>query len=365
MRVLHCPSSVIGHAWGLSRAERKLGLQSDVMYFKEHRFGYEADINLHLERKSWPLRAVTLSRFAVHALNTYDVFHFNFGASLLSTFYFPFAWDVPLIAGTGKKIFATFMGCDARMRSYTRKHFPYSACSPQYCRNEWCNSLTDWVRTRKIKMFSEKAEAIFCLNPDLCRFIPNAVFLPYSHVDLQEWSPAEDSNGNKGDEINIVHAPSDRSIKGTRYILETVRRLQRKGFRVRVAAVENASHKEVKQRLQNADIVIDQLLVGWYGGLAVEAMALGKPVISYIRQEDLKFIPAEMADDLPVVNANIENLDAVLMELVNNVAARIELGEKGRAYVEKWHDPVKVAQMTLEYYHGNHSKLLRNVNSRN
>ena len=33
MKILHCPKNVGGNAWGLSRAERKLGLQSDSIEF--------------------------------------------------------------------------------------------------------------------------------------------------------------------------------------------------------------------------------------------------------------------------------------------------------------------------------------------
>ena len=64
------------------------------------------------------------------------------------------------------------------------------------------------------------------------------------------------------------------------------------------------SNKEARKRYETADILIDQLLAGWYGGLAVELMALGKPVICYIREDDLKYIPKEMRDELPIINAN-------------------------------------------------------------
>ena len=46
------------------------------------------------------------------------------------------------------------------------------------------------------------------------------------------------------------------------------------------------------RRYRDADIVVDQLLAGWYGGFAVEAMALGKPVIAYLRESDLHHVPA-------------------------------------------------------------------------
>ena len=67
---------------------------------------------------------------------------------------------------------------------------------------------------------------------------------------------------------------------------------------------------------QSIDVLIDQIYGGWYGGLAVEAMALGKPVLGYIREDDLKFIPPEMAENLPIVKTCPETLQENLISLI-------------------------------------------------
>jgi len=285
-------------------------------------------------------------------MSEYDIFHFNFGASLLSNFRFPFIPDLGLLTAMGKKVFVTYQGCDARMKSYTQSKCEYSACHPGVCKNQWCNWAMDKIRTRRTRIFSRKADAIFCLNPDLCRFVPGGVFVPYAHLDLREWMTDKSEGSEKRNETVVLHAPSDRNIKGTAYIEKSLRRLRGQIPNVVLDLAEGVPHTQIKERIKKADIVIDQLLVGWYGGLAVEAMALGKPVVSYIRKEDLRFIPAEMANELPVVNANPGNLDTVLQGLVQDVGRRQVLGKKGRAYVEKWHDSVKVAQTMLRYYEG-------------
>jgi hypothetical protein len=103
----------------------------------------------------------------------------------------------------------------------------------------------------------------------------------------------------------------------------------------------------------DADILVDQLLVGWYGGLAVELMALGKPVVAYIREDDMGFIPSAMHADLPVVNATPGSIYNVLRELLT--ARRHELGAIGvrsRQYVETWHDPIRVASLLKATYVG-------------
>jgi glycosyltransferase involved in cell wall biosynthesis len=102
---------------------------------------------------------------------------------------------------------------------------------------------------------------------------------------------------------------------------------------------------------EQADLVIDQLLVGWYGGMAVEAMALGKPVISYIREGDLRFIPPAMSSQLPIIRATPSTLYDVLSEWLT--VRRQELsrvGSRSRAYVERWHDPLWIANRLKREY---------------
>ena len=50
--------------------------------------------------------------------------------------------------------------------------------------------------------------------------------------------------------------------------------------------------------LAGCDLVVDQLHMGWYGLLAIETMAEGKPVVSYVRDDFHGHAPG-----LPVVNA--------------------------------------------------------------
>ena len=49
--------------------------------------------------------------------------------------------------------------------------------------------------------------------------------------------------------------------------------------------VEGLHHDEAFERYRDADIVVDQLNAGWYGLFAIEAMALGKPVVTFLHDE--------------------------------------------------------------------------------
>ena len=63
MRVLHCPTETGGNAWGLSRAERELGIQSDVMVRRSSGQGFPTDMDLRLREGSLPARVLRLLRF--------------------------------------------------------------------------------------------------------------------------------------------------------------------------------------------------------------------------------------------------------------------------------------------------------------
>ena len=61
-------------------------------------------------------------------------------------------------------------------------------------------------------------------------------------------------------------------------------------------------------------------------------MALGKPVIAYIRKPEA-YLPRGL--ECPIVSANPDTLKQALMTLIQDPHRRYELGIKGRRYVEQ------------------------------
>jgi glycosyltransferase involved in cell wall biosynthesis len=136
----------------------------------------------------------------------------------------------------------------------------------------------------------------------------------------------------------------DRGAKGTRFVVEAIRRLENEGVPVDFRLVEGLQREAARRLYEEADLVVDQVLVGWYGGLAVEAMALGKPVVAYIRDGDLRFVPPELRTELPVIDATPDSLSSVLADWLTSRRGELgELGRRSRAFVERWHDPRAIA----------------------
>ncbi len=348
MRVLHCPTDTGGHAWGLSRAERALGIQSDVMVRRSSGLQYPCDVDLRLGEGSLPGKLARLAGFFLKAAGTYDVFHFNWGMSILDYWHWNVNYlELPLLKKLGKRIVVTFQGCDARMKTVSRERFSTSACAE--CDVAWCTPRMDSIRQTRIRKVMAYADKVFALNPDLLHVLPGAEFLPYASVDPRVWTPAKPAQGTGP--VRVLHLPTNRSIKGTRYVEQACAQLRSGGFPVELVLAEHVPHARVKDLIDQADLVVDQLLIGWYGALAVEAMAMGKPVLCYLREEDLKrFVPFQ--DRIPIVRTTKETLAVDLARLLRSRGQWTELGAAGRRFVEDCHDPLRIARQTLEAYQG-------------
>lgn len=141
----------------------------------------------------------------------------------------------------------------------------------------------------------------------------------------------------------VVHAPSDRRIKGTDAI-EAAVRATRPPVELRV--LSGLPHAAVLDALAEADLAIDQLNSVTTGIFALEAMRAGVPVLSEIDRGAV----GPFQRDCPVVPVTAESLAAELETLLGDGARRRALGEAGRAYVDRVHLAPLVARAALAVY---------------
>ena len=369
IRVLHCPTDVGGNPQHLARMECEFGTQSVSVVCRPSRFCYNSDRILCGSNDGLIRREIRIWRFILSEADDFDVIHYNFGRPLIA--HMPgenLLWppsqavrtllgrpyralfdlsDVALFKRAGKAIVVTYQGDDARQGDYCLSNYEITFAGevgPDYY-----TTKSDAHKRRQIAKFSRYADRIFALNPDLLNVLPPvAEFLPYAIVDPRRWEPIYPEPRAR---LRVLHAPSHRGVKGTRFLLEAVERLRQEGVAFDLELVENLPHAEARKRYTDADLVVDQLLAGWYGGFAVEAMALGKPVIAYLRESDLHVLPREMRAELPVIDATPATIYDVLKEwlTVRRHALR-ERGRAARAYVERWHDARVIAKRLVAEY---------------
>jgi glycosyltransferase involved in cell wall biosynthesis len=176
--------------------------------------------------------------------------------------------------------------------------------------------------------------------------VPEGQFLPYANVEIEKFDVKLPSTEGRP---RIVHAPSDGSIKGTPMILDALQQLKSR-YDFDLILVEKKTHEEALALYRSADIAIDQILAGWYGGFAVEMMAMGKPVACYIREQDIKFVPEAMKNDMPIFKINPGRLVEDIAAVLDRRAEWHDRGRMSRSYVERWHNPDTIAKAMLAAY---------------
>ncbi len=121
---------------------------------------------------------------------------------------------------------------------------------------------------------------------------------------------------------------------------------------VELEIVEGLHHDEARRLYERADIVVDQLNAGWYGLFAIEAMALGKPVVTFLHDEAVARTEEAFGVRVPIVSATADTLVERLRPLVESADERRRIGAESRAYVERVHDADALADRLLAIYSG-------------
>lgn len=326
-KIFHGPVNICGQATKLSSWQKKKGVISDTITFKHNIYDPPGDYCLCLNEYSILTKQIIRFTFFLFCLFKYNLFHFNFGQSLL-----PLNLDLPFLKLFRKKILMTYCGSDIRLieiektRNKYWKLINFGLNKPKY----------DFIKKIKMQwqnLFVQKSFAPRNIYAYAKTVIPEKKIIKdlwiHNAMAIERHSKPEYSTN----EIPvIVHAPSQKDIKGTSYVEKAIQSLKSKGYKFEFRLIHGIPYQEAHRVFRDeADIIVDQFILGGIGQLAFEGMYYGKPVISYL-------IPSVMDEhfpDCPIVNATIDNLDKKIAWLLEHPEERIKLGKAGRAFVER------------------------------
>jgi hypothetical protein len=344
-RILWGPTPILTIAIN-AEADRQRGLTSDTLVYATYYITQTFTYSLHLARRpAWQRLLLPYGVF-LWATWKYDIFQFFYDRGLLpgpDRFTFN-PLELPLLALAGKKTVLSAYGADVRTRQRCRSLGEPSPCDT--CPSPLVACICDDAKgARNQAHIARWAHARLSLG-DMTAYTPgsrNDVF--YWGIDVGR-VPFVGAAADPGRPVRIAHAPNHRFFKGSDQIEAAIAQLQAEGLDVAYTIIQNLPNEEAMRRYAEADIIAEQVVIGWHGYFAIEAMALGKPVVCFIREAAQQ--PA--GEDCPIVNARPETVLAVLRELVLDPERRERLGRQGRAFVERVYDQPHVAERMATVY---------------
>ncbi|MEU4477489.1 glycosyltransferase [Micromonospora sp. NPDC023966] len=183
----------------------------------------------------------------------------------------------------------------------------------------------------------ESGLPLFVTTPDLLDDVPFATWAPLV-VDVDGW--ACDRPVLERSRPVVLHAPSNRWTKGTDRLLPALQELHDRRI-IELRLVEGLPYTEMRRYVQDADIVVDQLVIGSYGTFSCEGMAAGKVVVAYLSEGAHRAVGVRP----PIANATPTTLVKTMESLLDDRPAAIALAAEGPRYVRENHDGRRTAEV--------------------
>ena len=194
---------------------------------------------------------------------------------------------------------------------------------------------------KQIELWSEYSHHVIA-GCDWVDYMHHWDTLMVSHfsIDVNMCRSGEKRKLKNNKTFRILHAPNHRLIKGTSFIIEAVEALQDEGEDVELKLLEKVSNEVVLSEIQKADLVIDQLVIGWYAMFTIESLCLGTPVVCYLREDLLglyKTANLLKEDEPPIINSSPKSLINDLRNVLHDQEYLKKLSKQGSLYVKNHH----------------------------
>jgi len=321
----------------LKRGFEDIGIRADFYSFDEHTFGYKPDKLIKYSKNSLIRKFQKLS-LITRLLLKYKYFFYLSTNSLL-----PDYKDIRIFRLFGKRSMIFFTGCDVRMPEKVM-HFKFNPC--RNCPQEYKDSVGCVIEMKRARtgLIEKTFDEIICHIPD-AGYLTRGYNLAFSPINLEDFPPEKYSNYIISPKLRILHAPTNEDYKGSKYIYLALDELKKK-YDFELKLVKNVTIEKLYEEIQSSDLVIDQMIGGGYGLFAMEAMAMYRPVVCYVRED----LWEKIKHDSPIYNASPDELYNVLDSILANPAQLTERSRQSREFIEKYHDAKKIAQQYYEIF---------------
>jgi ABC-type uncharacterized transport system substrate-binding protein len=175
-------------------------------------------------------------------------------------------------------------------------------------------------------------------------FMPYAIEKPELPTGLEKEKPWK---SNKP--LHVVHLSTNRTLKGTGLIENALKEAERK-LGITYEVIVRKPRPQALAAMARADLLVDQMVLGWYGATAVEAMYNEIPIVGYISPSQIAAAPAGLTNQLPIINTGSNQLFDTIKEIAANREILREVASAGVLFANNWHDPHVAAKQALAKY---------------
>ena len=332
--------------YAFTRVLRRRGYTIDFYGIGKTHFDMPVDFLLEFSANPWVSFYQRVIYFCKILLR-YDLWHLNFAEAF---FFYPL--NLFILKLFGKKIVVTFLGIDVQTDLEFLPQSIYSKSDkwPEYYRLQFAKKFSERLFKKiRRRIFIYFADKVVLTGPFLAGQVDRYdKIIPYAR-DINRLKPSLHLNRSPSFSLKILHIPSDPVVKGTAEVIRVFKSLSRKFPEHSFRVLPRAPREELLLEIAKADIIVDQIIIGWYGGQAVEAMAQGKIVMAFLNPAYLQLVP--FGKEIPIWNTNAWSFEQDLVMLIKIFPEiKDEWQKKSWEFVRKYHDDRKIAHQYLEIY---------------
>jgi len=364
LRFVWGPDPLINNIYW-SRAMRRAGYISETFTYSYYRkLNNREDWGVLLQEKYSYLKFLSLKQYVafLEALIKYDIFVIPFSGFFLGStplwrlesFFFRLC---------KKKVIVIPYGGDSYVYRNIRSTITLQGLLMSY---PYMSRNQERI-SKRVKYWCKNADVVITGFMGVDGFgrwdvlVPNPIV-----IDINAWRKSNRNSiaDGRNDTVYIAHAPNHHGVKGSEFIIDAISNLKNDGLKVELILIEHKKNDEVRKILEEeADILVDQLIISGHGLNAIEGMAVGIPTISNLENNDdiQLFRYWTYFDECPLVSASPETITENLRKLVTQPKLRHLLGTAGRQYVEKYHSMDSAQYLfgeIIEYFYGRRDSLI-------
>jgi hypothetical protein len=332
--VLHV-SAMVHVPYYTVRILRQHGVAADYLAVGDSPWWSRADY--HVRPTRVPLLSVLKEMYWVWAVvSRYEIVHAHFMVTVTRS-----GWEWPLLKRMGRRLVVHYRGCEIRNRERNQQLHPdVNICQECDYHPRLCEAP---VNVRRRQLAAVHGDAFLVTTPDMQDFAPAATHVPFFVLKPDVTAAAERRRGGR---FRIVHATNHPGIEGSRHIRRAIDALIARGWPIDFVELNGVTHDEVLAALEDADLAIGKMKMGYYANAQVESLLAGVPTVTWVR-------PEFMTDELRAsgfIFATLDTLEPVIEHYLQHPGELAAKRRVARASILALHDNAAIARMHADLY---------------